>query len=187
GDKPLSVADLLKKAQARLSKDALARPEVRVELLDIVGAGLQDNDLSAEAEKTLDAGATEGARELGENHPLTLRARAIRVRSYRYLGKKAELRRELDDLVPRMRSMPGLTRDFVFLLRDQCRVYKEEERKEESLAACSEALRVAQQRLGPRSAEAGAAATWLSALYTSLHRPDEARRHAELALQIAEE
>ena len=187
GDKPLSVTDLLKKAQARLSKDALARPEVRVELLDIIGAGLQDNDMSAEAEKTLTAAADEGARELGENHPLTLRARAIRVRSYRYQGKKAEVRRELDDLVPRMRRNPALARDFVFLLRDHCRVYKEDERKEESLAACKEALEVARLRLGPRSAEAGAAATWLSALYTSLHQPDEARRHAELALEIAQE
>src|SRR5262249_58822790 len=142
GDKPLSVADLLKKAQARLSKDALARPEVRVELLDIVGAGLQDNDLSAEAEKTLTTAADEGARELGENHPLTLRARAIRVRSYRYLGKKAEVKRELDDLVPRMRGIPGLARDFVFLLRDQCRVYKEEERRGESLAAARQGLEV---------------------------------------------
>ena len=187
GDKPLSVTDLLKKAQARLSKDALARPEVRVELLDIVGAGFEDNGLSAEAEKTLDAAVAEGARELGENHPLTLRARAIRVRSYRYLGKKAELNRELGDLVPRMRRIPALARDFVFLLRDQCRVDKEEERKEESLAACGEALEVAQRLLGPRSAEAGAAATWLSALQTSLHRPDDARRYAELALDIAQE
>ena len=99
-----TVAGLLQAAQQRLDGVAGAAPAVRVELLLMIGAshaGLQQFD---RAEPLFDQALALARRELGADHDLARQARLSLIDLYRHRGRLAEMKTELDALLPMLRQ-----------------------------------------------------------------------------------
>ena len=93
--KSLAVTDLLRQARARV--DTLkARPELRVELLTLIGTSLLNlEDLDA-AEQAARQALEEALATLGPDHEQTLHARVLMLGVHRFRGRTADMRRELE-------------------------------------------------------------------------------------------
>ena len=99
-----TVDALLLNAQRRLDSASGVGPAVRVELLEMIGNsyfGLQQYD---RAEPLFAQAIAEGRRDLGDHHELTRRARLSMLKVLRFRGRTAEIRAELDTLLPWLRA-----------------------------------------------------------------------------------
>jgi tetratricopeptide (TPR) repeat protein len=174
------VLELLGEARAAVERRPHASPELRVEVLGIVGSSLLNHQETDAAEAVLTQAVNEALRDLGAEHPETLRARVRLVAVSRFRGRTRELRQELDRLLPALRNgSPALAEDLVVALKNKAHLEMDEGRFDEGLAAAEEAMEVAGRTLGPRHPETVAAALMLA--LASLNRGD-----VEAALARAE-
>ena len=95
-----TVRDLLNQARAAIDQSPGARPELRVELLGIVGTSLINHQDTEAAEIVLKQAVDEAIRALGPEHPETIRARVRLLSVHRFRGRTRVLRQELDALLP---------------------------------------------------------------------------------------
>jgi serine/threonine-protein kinase len=148
--KALSAAELLHRARARIDGVDPGRPELRVELLDLLGQsllGLGDTD-GAEAVARQALGE---ASRLAPEHLQALRARLLATDVARVRGRTPEMRQELDRLVPALRRRAaGAPEELIRALENRAHLAIDETRFEEAVAAAQEAFDLARARLGPR-------------------------------------
>lgn len=148
--RPLTALDLLKRAQRRVDQLNNADRETRVELLNILGAGLLSLQDTQAAESTL-AAAVKAAAGLPQAHPQALRARLLNIWVRFFRGRTAALRGEIDDLLRAMQNSPRtLPEDLAAALRARSDLAFEEGEPRAALGFAREALRFAEAQLGPR-------------------------------------
>ena len=144
----LSAVDLLKQARTRIDRIDGATPELRTELLTLVGASLAElTDFSA-AEPILRQTADEATRALGPDHVLTLHARTVLALTHRYIGSPEQAAAELNDLLPRLRRSPASSEDLAEALESHAGAAMQLARWDEAEASSKEMLDVARTRLG---------------------------------------
>jgi tetratricopeptide (TPR) repeat protein len=182
----LSVEELLRDAHRRINHDLSARPEMQVELLEMVGASLANIQATEPAEAALNEAAVIGTRELGPNHSLTMRARVTRLEVLRFLGRGKELRRELDDLMPRLRTAGADPADLVVALQMQAHDAIDEARYEAAIVAAKESLDIGRRVLDAKDPQSAKAAIVLALAYEYLKQPELAQAAAEQALRLAQ-
>jgi serine/threonine-protein kinase len=91
----MTVQDWLRQARNRIDAARIENPEVRVELLTLIGAGLlSDYDAEGSLAVLRDA-ADEAERALGPKHIFTLRARMMRSHALLDVGRTTEVRQPL--------------------------------------------------------------------------------------------
>jgi serine/threonine-protein kinase len=181
GGRALSAVEWLKQARSRIDRRLDDRPELRVELLNIVGSSLLNLQDTASAEDVLTQAIEEGTRRLGRDHPQTLRARVLMTPVRRFQGRTIEMRAELAQLLPILRATRGpLTEDLILALRNQAHVEIDEGRYQEAERAAQEAVEASLGTLGTEHPETVAALLMRAYAY-------QFSRPADAALAVSED
>src|SRR5262249_35478421 len=120
GGRSPSALEWLRHARERIDHRMESRPEVRVELLNLVGSSMLTLQDTAGAEEVLSRAVEESTRRLGVNHPQTLRARVLMTAVDRFRGRTAKMRSELGTLVPILRADSArFAEDLAVALKNQ--------------------------------------------------------------------
>jgi tetratricopeptide (TPR) repeat protein len=128
----------------------------------------------------------EAMRRLGPDHPQTLRARVLRTAVYRFRGTTADMRRELDDVLPLLRRRAAdLAESLTIALKNQAHLEIDDGRYRQAEAAAREAVEVGRERLGGHHPETVAATLVLAYAQQFSQPPDVALRTAERGLDLA--
>jgi eukaryotic-like serine/threonine-protein kinase len=154
-----TVEGLLQAAQARLEAQPATGGALRVELLETIGSALAGLGRNRQAMQVLHQSIAEGTRSLGANHRLTLRARVALSSAYRHAGQTAEMRAELDDLLPRLRASADTMREeLIDAVKNGAHLAIDEGRVTDAQAAAKEALAMSVRWLGANHRETADAA-----------------------------
>jgi serine/threonine-protein kinase len=181
GGTPPWAADLLRKASANLDDSPSVTPQVRVELRCILGEVLTSIGDLRVADEVLSKATDEAERSLGPDHARTLYARMLLTNVYRGQGRTAEMRRELDVLVPMLRGAGAAAQgSLVAALTSRAQMELDDARYEVAVAAAQEAQELAVALLGKRHPHAIAASLALAEAHVSANP-------GPLAVQVAEQ
>jgi serine/threonine protein kinase len=182
----LSAVDWLKQVKARVDHRLDDRPELRVELLNIVGSSLLTLQDTAGAERVLSQAVQDATTHLGAEHPQTLHARVLMTPVYRFRGQTRELRAELDRLLPVLRAhRAALAEDLVVALKNQAHLEIDDGRYAAAEAAAREAADIGVSTLGPQHPETVGSLLMLAYAYQFTRPPDEALHATERAYRLA--
>jgi serine/threonine-protein kinase len=99
----VSAADLLEQARLKIDRGLAGRPDLKLEMLTLVGLGINNLHEPKVAETLMRRAVAEGVAALGPTHDLVLRARETHALTLRYAGDLDALRKELDSLIPALR------------------------------------------------------------------------------------
>jgi serine/threonine-protein kinase len=186
GGRALSALEWLKRVRTRIDRGLSERPALRVQLLNVVGASLLTLQDTSAAEEVLVRAVQDGMSRLGPLSPETLRARVLMLGVHRFRGRTKEMRAELEQLLPVLRSKNKLlAEDLVVALKNQAHLEIDEGRYEAAEAAALEALDVARRSLGRDHPETVAAVLMRALTYQHSRAPDEALEASELAYHTA--
>jgi len=178
----LSAIDWLKQVKARVDHRLDDRPELRIELLNIIGQSLVTLQDTAGAEQVLSKAMQEATAKLGATHPLTLHARVRMTPVLRFRGRAKELRAELDALLPVLRANRACcAEDLVVALKNQAHLEIDDGRYAASEAAARECADVAVQSLGNHDPETVASLMVLAYAQQFTRTPEHALQSTERA------
>jgi tetratricopeptide (TPR) repeat protein len=182
GGRAPSAAEWLRHARDRIDRNLEDRPELRVELLNLVGSSLltlQDTD---GAEDVLSRAVDEGTHRLGSDHPQTLRARVLMTGVDRFRGRTAGMRAALATLLPIFRANTGrFAEDLAVGLKNEAHLEMDEGHYDAAERAAREELDVARRGLGPSHSETVAAEMMRALTFQYSRPPGEALAETERA------
>jgi serine/threonine-protein kinase len=182
----LSAVEWLKHVKDGVDRRFDDRPELRVELLNLVGMSLLTLQDTAAAEVVLTQAVQEATRRLGADHLETLRARVLLTPVYRFRGQTKEMGTELDRLLPLLRAKPAaFAEHLVVALKNKAHLEIDEGRYAEAERAAREALDVGIERLGDRHPETVAAFLMVALTYQFSRSAEAALLASERAYRIA--
>jgi serine/threonine-protein kinase len=145
-----TVEALLLAARQRLPRAEGANAPLRVELLTLIGSGLQGLGKYEPAEQALRAAIDEGTREVGPHHPLTLGARVALTSVHRFKGREADTLAELGVLIPLLRAAgPASAPDLALALSNVAHLAIDQRRFDDARSAAAEAHGISERALGP--------------------------------------
>jgi serine/threonine-protein kinase len=152
-----SAVELLALAREKIDRNLVDRPELRIELLGIVGwsqFNLQDVD---GAESAARAAVEEGRRLLAPDDSRFLRALALRIQVDRLRARLDDVRNGLAEATPLLRnairSRPELAEDYVSVLKLHVHLALDEGRFSEAEEAAREGSERVRSLLGPLHSE----------------------------------
>ena len=145
----LAADDILRQAKDRIDRVSARRPELRVELLNLVGSSLIGLGDTEGAEAVAAQALAEARRTLRRRIRSTVQARLLSTDVHRYRGRTAEMRRELDELLPIVRAAAReRPEDLVRTLENRAHLALDDGRGEEARDAAREAFELARRALG---------------------------------------
>ena len=151
---PHTVEELLVRASNHIQQRKDLSPALRVEVLTVLGTGLLNSQNTAAAEQVLNQAVDEAQQRLGLEHPLTTHARVALLPAYRFRGRTALLRSQLDDLLPRLRARASAyPEDMITALKNKAHVELEDGHYAAAEAAAREERDTALRTLGPEHPE----------------------------------
>jgi len=182
----IDAADLLRTARARVDRELAGQHEVRVELLGIIGEsfyGLRQNE---EAAEVLQQALREAQGTPDVDPSLILHLRRLLSQTYDFLGKTADSRRELQQVLDAY-SRNGRTADKELI---EARLHEAtlnyyEARYPEALVAAKEALRLAETLPDASRDAAFEAVELMGSVYKSQELPELAVREYARAYRLA--
>ena len=178
--KTLTAADLLKQAKARIDRTLKNRPELRVELLNLVGRSLLNLQDTDAAEGVIVQALEEANRSLGPHVPQTLRARVLMAEVDRFRGRTEKQGENLATLLPLLRRDPAASpEDLVEALANKAHLAIDEGRFGEAEAAAKEAFEVSAAKFGERHPYTVALTGLMAISYLRNQKPDLAMEAAE--------
>jgi serine/threonine protein kinase len=180
----LSVVDLLKQAKTKIDQAPALTPELRVELLNMVGSSLSSLEDFDAAEDVLKQAVGTAGQSLDARHLESLRARILMAQIHRYRGRTSEARSELNEVVPLLRSTAD-TKDLVVGLSSQAMLSIDEGKYEDAISSAREAMQLSTAKLGDRHPDTAASAIILALAYVAARKPELALETAELAQRRA--
>ena len=180
----LSAIDLLKQAKTKIDGAPALTPELRVELLNMVGSSLTSLEDFDAAEVVLKQAVATAGRSLDARHAESLRARILMAQIHRYRGRTSEARSELNEVVPLLRATAD-TKDLVVGLDSQAMLSIDEGKYEDAISSAREAVQLSDAKLGERHPDTAASAIILALAYVAAKKPELALETAELAQRRA--
>ena len=184
-DGPMSVVQLLKRARQRLDSDLTDRPAVRAVLLHMIGGSLKNRNEPELAAQTLDEAVALSRASFGETGLETLKVRVSRLGIYRFAGKHAEIRQELDALLPILRVTKGANTQLVKALMMQAHLALDTGRPADAVQAASESVTVARSLPSDRDGYISDASALLALTYVFNGEALKARDAAAESLRLA--
>ncbi|MFI4941720.1 MAG: protein kinase [Burkholderiales bacterium] len=182
----LSVVDLLKQAHRRIDQSFATRPELKVELLSLVGSSLVSLQDTAAADEVLGEAVREADQALGADHALTLHARVLMTSLHQLRGRTEEMRAELDRVTPRLRArVPLPAADLAMALRNRAHLSIDTGEYAAAVSAAKEALAFSTAQYGDRHPDSVGDSILLALTYHFAKMPEPALETAELALKRA--
>jgi serine/threonine-protein kinase len=183
--KSLTALDVLKRAGERIDTTLGHTPQVRGDLLNIIGSSLMSLGDTAAAEQVADRAVAEASRA-GTMGPQYLRARLLRSWVLMFRGKTKEMRVELDGIWSSVLSSGNLTpEDSAFAWRLRCGLAIDEGQSSEAETACAEAVKLAESKLGPHHRETLLDLLELAYAHSQNHHGDLEMQTAERAYRLA--
>ena len=180
----LSAVDLLEQAHRRIDERFEDRPELRVELLNVVGRSLIRLQDSERAEAVVTQAVEYARTHLGEDHPQTIEARAMMPTIHRYRGRIEEMQREIDSLLPALRADESTDPlDLLQLMKDRAHAAIGSGGYAEATELAREAFEFAVEHAGENHPDAVETAI-LYALTLHYDRNEAAAEVAERALEM---
>jgi serine/threonine-protein kinase len=187
--KVLSAQDLLMQAKSKVDRLDPARTELRVELLNLLGESLISLENFDSAETVARQALEEGDRFLPHDHPQSLRAHLLMAEVHQYRGRSAEMKHEIDLVMPPLRRNPEANKlNLILALKTQASWAIDAGHYPEAKSAAQEAFALSQRELGrgdPMTIDC-ASMTAMSLMYGG-YPPDAAIAPAEQAFQMASE
>lgn len=175
----LSAKDWLQQARARIDQHPELRPELRVELLNVVGASFINMQDTSSADEVLAQAVAQGEGQLGNSDPQTLRARVLMLSVHRFRGRTREMRAELLQLLPLLHGAGhALAEDLVVALKNQAHLEIDEGHYDRAERASQEAVDVSVRELGDRHPETVAARLIRAYAYQFKRNPEDALKAA---------
>ncbi|MCC6165479.1 MAG: serine/threonine protein kinase [Acidobacteria bacterium] len=175
---PLLVVDLLRRAHQQVSQ-LQAPPEVRVQLLNLIGDGLRGFGRSNEFDAVVAQAETEAAAALPVDHPEALHARMLRASSHMQRGQPVEATAVLDAIVPLMERRPDARAlDLARALRLRADVAIVGGKYADASAAARRAIEFGERYLGRNHQET--AASW-----RTLGEALQQAKHSEEAVEVS--
>ena len=184
--KPLSAVELLQQAKNKIDQINISRIDLRVELLNLVASSLIGLD-DVDAAEAVARQAMIEARRLPHNHRQSLHARLLMAQVHRFLGRTEEMRHELQEAMPALRSQPSAyAEDLVLALENRAHLAINAGEYDKAQSAAKEGLDLARARLGEKDPRTVAVFMVLAESYEySDKRADVALGIAERAFQLA--
>jgi eukaryotic-like serine/threonine-protein kinase len=183
----LSVRELLLQGSARVDAARIKDPEVRVELLTLIGSGLLSAYDTQATVRVLSDAVAEAQRFLGAEHLLTARARLMLCQALFDLGRIAEARTELASALAVLENSDrATTADLTRAWRLRARIDIEETRYDAAVRAAQQAMHLADADSTLALAERGRVLAKLATAYSYANKPAEALAASEAALQLAQ-
>jgi serine/threonine-protein kinase len=183
--KGLTAVGLLEQARQRIEAMPDARPELRVELLTLVGgslAGLQEHEAAG---PLLQRTVEEARRTLGDRHPLTLAARVELNDVLRRSGRTAELEAALTELLPALQGAgPGAGELLNRALRQRANLAIQRGRADEAVDWARRALDQALAWRGERDPLAASSAVLVALALDYAAQTGPALEAAQRALRL---
>jgi serine/threonine protein kinase len=160
-----SVTELLRQARARI--DSLgAPPELRIELLTLIGSSLLNLEDFDSAEQAVREALDQSAATLGPDHEQTLRARILMIGVHRFRGRTDEMRRELDAVERIFEGRRDVAAsDRIALLESRAHLSIDDGDSKQAVTSAKQAFDLAMSSFGERDARTAAAATLLAESY----------------------
>jgi serine/threonine-protein kinase len=185
--KPLSAAELLRRAEGDIASRFANRSQLRIELRNVIASSLLGIADFPSAGATARRAVADATRELGPLHEDTLRARVVLAEVYAAQRDNPALRAELDTLLPQIRAAGARYPDLLARsLRASSDLAIEEGRFADGAAPAAEAFEVARTRLGPMHPVTVAVSTaYVEALLFSSAPLEQSMREADRALKLA--
>jgi serine/threonine-protein kinase len=182
-----STVEWLRHARDRIDRNLSGRPELRVELLSLIGSSLLTLQDTAGAEEVLSRAVEEGTRHLGGHDARTLRARVLMTGVDRFRGRTAAMRTELAALLPILRAHPArFAEDLAVALKNQAHLEMDAGHYEAAERAAREEVDVARRTFGADHPETVTAEMMVALTYQYSRSPDEALAAAEWAFVAAQ-
>ena len=183
----LTAVDLMRQASRRLAQADIKQPEVRVELMNLVGESLLNLGDYDRAEPLLDDAVRQARAALGDDQPLTLRARLLQGELAYFRGRVEAQQATLAELLPRLHALaPREPALLVQGQRDAALNALVRRDFDAAIAAARSSFELAQERLGTRHDDTLASALLLSLALSQAGRLDAARDQGALVLQLAQ-
>jgi serine/threonine-protein kinase len=183
--KSLSAVDLLQEARHKIDRTLSGRPELRVELLNILAWSLLNLQQTAAAEEVVNQAVRAAELRLAPDHPQRLRARVLLTIVHRYRGRTREMRAELDRLLPVLREKENESAlDLVRALRNDANLAMHEGRYEAAAATADEALRLSTAHFGEQHAETATSLVVVSLAHIYGKNPERALDAAARAYRL---
>ncbi|MCW5634971.1 MAG: protein kinase [Rubrivivax sp.] len=158
-----TVEGLLQRAEERLRGPLPGGAATRIELLEMLGASYVGLSRFERAEQVLAQAIDEGRGGLGADHPLTQKARITMLAVHRFRGRTAEMKAELDVLLPVLRgARTGPGENLQRALTAAAHLALDSGQYVQATAVAREALQLAVQLRGENDPVAGDAALLLA-------------------------
>ncbi len=185
GGRPdMTAVELLHESSRRLNAADIEDAEVHIELMNVIARSFV-NRMEIEAAAQASEAALERARELlGEDHALTTEARLLRIESLRFLGQRAQVRAELDALIPDLRARNNLA-PLAAALSNATNLAIDDGDFDAAVETGSDALAVAEQAFGPGDRQVVSSRMQLAIAYERGDNAIAAEHHARMALEGA--
>ena len=152
----LSAVDLLEQAHRRIDERFEDRPELRVELLNMVGRSLIRLQDTERAEPVVTQAIDQARAHLGESHPQTIEARLMMPTIHRYRGRVDEMSREIEELLPILSADPAADpEDVLHVLQDRTHAAIASGRYDEAPLFARDAYDYAMQHFGGKQLGGG--------------------------------
>jgi serine/threonine-protein kinase len=182
-----TIGDVLDVVQREVDRVPPSQSALRVELLTIVGTAELNQQNTASAERVLNHARDEARRRLGPQHPLTIRARVASLPLYRFRGRTALSRQEIDSLLPILRAnVKVFAPELVVALRNKAHLEVDAGDPAAAFAAASEASKVATERLGADHPEVVSAELMVAFTAQYYSDPHTALEYAHRAMTLAQ-
>jgi serine/threonine-protein kinase len=185
--KDLSAVDLLKQGKQRIDRLSRRRPEMRVELLTLVGDSLIGLGDGEAADGVARQAVKEAMEALGPDDGRTVEARLLMADVYLARGQAREMRQEVDALMPAVRRAAKTRPEhLVRALKAQVDLAIDGGRLDDAISTAREALALSSRELGARHERTVSLSIVLAESLGSYgRRTQEALAAAEQALRLA--
>jgi serine/threonine-protein kinase len=181
----MTVIDLLKKASERVAT-LQTSPEVRVELLNLLGASVLSLGDTDTLERVATQAVEEGGRSLPPDHELAIRSRLLMAWAHMYRGRPAEMRVEIDRAMAVMEKTPQrFAGDLATAWRLRASAALDSGQYAEAETAAREAASRSEAAYGTRAQETVNAWTLLADVARRNGKVDEALTLAERVLRVS--
>ena len=152
GGKDISAKELLRLAHAKIDKVDAARPQLRVELLNLLGSGMLDFQDFEIADRVLNQAVEEADASLHDEQEQLLTAHRLRASLYRKQGKWTEARADLEQSLEVLRGDPTrYSNELVAALSSLASLENVERNADAAEQVAIEGLDAVKTHLGDRS------------------------------------
>ncbi|MEZ5458086.1 MAG: protein kinase [Steroidobacteraceae bacterium] len=184
GGRSLDAVALLRQARTRVERDFAARPELRVELLTTIGWSLSNLSDHESADEVSDAALSLANRVLRADDPRRLEAQLLRLESHRFMGRAAQVQRELEPLLAQDQRTPFPAIERARLLLHAVHLAIEQGRGADAASYAIQARELADTAVAPGHPLRLESAVVLAVALRYANRFAEAEAAAERALAL---